>query len=323
MTHKEPKTLEASKWNGTSYMSTKILQVVVTSSLTQMKSHNTQKASAYVLYWEVLTLQTCDLTSHNMAIKDICKDNMGSLLCIEWAGYFYFHCFPSFKPFCPFLFVLYSCHQLHSYTITPPLLSPSFTLTAVGNHAGAWLADRPSCCLMGRTAAAKLCKLKMDGSQKEKVTIAPESLPSPSAPTAKAPLGRNSNVRVPSLILHPTPCESPSSSSSLLMILLHFLWDTAGFWEMEEGMGCNSAVTEPLIVNSCWHGFEWALISWSIPTKGWKRLRKFEAKWCIVPSTMPKFTDAQSKELKQWEKLSKAPELTRRCLMCSNTKNEN
>lgn len=43
---------------------------------------------------------------------------------------------------------------------TPVLSAVCFTFPAVGNHAGAWLADKPSCWLMGRPVCVQLCGLR-------------------------------------------------------------------------------------------------------------------------------------------------------------------
>lgn len=77
----------------------------------------------------------------------------------------------TFGPCClpPSLPSFLNCLWPHSLTTTPSLCSTTttttppdplrpvlFTFPAVGNHAGAWLADKPSCWLMGRPLRVQL-----------------------------------------------------------------------------------------------------------------------------------------------------------------------
>lgn len=86
-----------------------------------------------------------------------------SLICLFFLPVISLQTFgPWFLP--PSLPSFFDCLQPHSLPTTPSLCSPSpdplrpvrFTFPAVGNHAGAWLADKPSCWLMGRPMHTQL-----------------------------------------------------------------------------------------------------------------------------------------------------------------------
>lgn len=88
-----------------------------------------------------------------------------------------------------------------------PLRPVLLTFPAVGNHAGAWLADKPSCWLMGRPACVQLWEGRWTP-VKRKRWQSPPHTHTPNKHTAKTPFGRK-GLKWPT---SPLPTLHPTSS---------------------------------------------------------------------------------------------------------------
>lgn len=107
--------------------------------------------------------------------------------------------------------------QAYSAPLTTPPPSAFFTFPAADNHAGAWLADKPSCWANGKVCVFPTVERKTNFSQKEKVTIKPPSH-MPLTHSANTPFGRKEGIKMVSISPSP-PTTTRQPPVSLFLIL--------------------------------------------------------------------------------------------------------